>query len=142
MEKDSHCTHSYRVLNLSMPTDNVPAAMEAAGTPAKRKETAAQGIIDKALRVAMRTRQQLYEPCSCVALHVPQNRTPETARYQWDRSCKSIDEHFARRAFMDDGVMIAFQKKRLPDLKGGEDLGSRPILIQIVNYGVGVEPER
>ena len=30
--------------------------------------------------------------------------------------CKTIDQHFATQAFLDNTVLIAFQRKRIPDL--------------------------
>lgn len=93
-----------------------------------------QGLLEEALKAAQKLRAQLHEPCSCVLpetslwLVAPSRHPKETdGAYQvrlqvykdtlWERSCKTADQHFARRLFASDTVLIAFQKKRIPDLQ-------------------------
>lgn len=47
--------------------------------------------------------------------------------------CKTIREHFAKRAFHDDKVLVAFMKKIEPDLI--QDTGSRPPTQINIIYG-------
>ena len=78
-------------------------------------------ILDEALGKAGDTRQRLLEPCQCVGsiLLVPPAGMDETVyqRWLWDRSCRTIDEHYARMAFKDKDILRAFQNKRIPDLQ-------------------------
>ena len=92
----------------------------------------------------------MHEPCSCVLpdtslwLVAPARLSTDTDEsYQarldvykeelWKRSCKTADQHFARRLFASDTVLIAFQKKRIPDLQH-QTGDTKPIAINVI-YG-------
>ena len=72
-------------------------------------------VLNEAIKQAQKLRAELKEPCLCVMsqwlLAAPASRDAIYAR-----SCRTLDQHYARRAFLDDTVLNAFQKKRIPDL--------------------------
>ena len=79
-----------------------------------------QGLLDEAIQQAQSLRAELQEPCSCV-MEQWLLATPETRQVIYARSCKTLDQHFARRAFLNDTVLAAFQKKRIADLTPSKD---------------------
>lgn len=114
-----------------------------------------QGLLDDALHAAQKLRADLHEPCSCVLpetslwLVAPSRYPTDTdetyqarlADYKdqlWERSCKTADQHFARRLFASDTVLIAFQKKRIPDLQ--HQTGTPPPSIVNIVYGHAAAP--
>ena len=75
-----------------------------------------QGLLDEAIKSAQTLRNKLKEPCLCVR-GMWMLASPERKPAIYKRSCRTIDQHFARRAFLDDTILSAFQKKRIPDLQ-------------------------
>lgn len=87
-------------------------------------------LLDDAIQAAQQRRNQLQEPCSCATHLMSLVATPEQL---WAKSCRTLDEHFARRAFLNDKVLIAFQHKRIPDLQHQTGDG-HPVAVHI-HYG-------
>lgn len=75
-----------------------------------------EGLLNDALKQAGRLRATLQEPCVCGREDWIHANDALTKAAIYARSCKTIDQHYARRAFLDDTVLNAFQKKRIPDL--------------------------
>lgn len=109
-----------------------------------------RGLLDDALKAAGKLRAQLHEPCSCVLpetslwLVAPTRLLTDTDEiYQdkldsykdvlWEKSCKTADQHFARRLYASDTVLIAFQKKRIPDLQ--HQIGNQAPTQVNISYG-------
>lgn len=88
------------------------------------------GLLAQAIKAACARRNALKEPCACA--------TGESREERWTRSCRTIDEHFARRAFLNDKVLIAFQNKRIPDLQHQTGTG-QPVSVH-VHYPHLAEP--
>lgn len=74
------------------------------------------GLLNDALKAVEQHRAKLDEPCSCV-LDALAAASPKDQPAILKRACKTLDQHFANRAMMSDTVLIAFQKKRIPDLQ-------------------------
>lgn len=84
-----------------------------------------QTLLNEAIAAAIKLRAKLKEPCSCVVA-LPGDDLDTL----WDRSCKTIDEHYARQAFHDSAILNSFQKKRLPDLQH-QTGDSKPSVVMI-----------
>jgi hypothetical protein len=107
-----------------------------AGNPGRPKGTRnIQGVLNDAIKQAIRLRVKLHEPCACVLSLWQQVATPEEGREIAARSCTTLDQHFARRAFVDDTVLNALQKKRIPDLQH-QTGDAKPSVVNVV-YGLG-----
>ena len=83
-------------------------------------------LLEEAIRRSQRRRIALHEPCLCV------KENPELPM------CKTLDEHFTRRAFLDDSILIAVQRKRIPDLT--HQTGQLPPTLVNVLYGATPRP--
>ena len=84
------------------------------------------GMLDKALRLVEKGRGRIKGACTC------------TLRYHQKAACQTLDAHFARLAFFDPVVLIAVQKKRIPDLQ--HQTGSASPSIVNVIYGHKAAP--
>mgnify|MGYP001605062749 CR=1 FL=1 len=92
-----------------------------------------QNLVKRAIEAAEKKRASLKEPCACVTAFI--KLTVASQDDLWERSCKTLDEHFARRAFLDDDVLVALERKRIPDVKADDDGGGRPLVVQVISYG-------
>ena len=82
------------------------------GNPGRKPGTRdVRSLLDEALKRAAKTRTRLQEPCACVSFLITDRAEA------WALSCQDIDEHFARQAYRKHEVLVAFQKKRIPDLQ-------------------------
>jgi len=99
------------------------------GRPGRRN---VQGLLDESIRAAQMLRNRLKEPCLCVR-ELWKAAKPERREAIFKRSCKTLDQHFARRAFLDDTILAAFQKKRIPDLQ--HQTGEAPPVAVNIVYG-------
>jgi len=101
------------------------------GNPAGRVKGSRSnaGILNEAIQAAQKRRAELKEPCLCATAMLLLG----TPKDLWAKSCRTVDEHFARRAFLNDAVLTAFQKKRIPDLQ--QQTGNvQPVAVHI-HYG-------
>ena len=67
-------------------------------------------MLENALKLVEKGRAKLDLPCTCSLKYKQADGLPMPA-------CKTIDQHFAQLAMLDPQVLIAFQKKRIPDLQ-------------------------
>lgn len=105
------------------------------GNPAGRRKGSKSiaGLLDAAIKAAQAKRATLKEPCACVASElVVLNASEEFREKLYAKSCQTLDAHFARRAWLNDTILVAFQKKRIPDLS--HQTGAPPTAITIA-YG-------